>query len=280
MEYIVDDKKLDAFTFIAFVKQVWQGNYDIEKTQCALSQTINITAYENEALIGCLRILTDGYYFGTITELLVLPEYQKQGVGSKLLQLAKDNTPTMLYFGAQPGIEKFYEKNGCKKKLAILCDRKGTVITKIYEVLSMEVKKIDDTQITNAIDLIWQTFLQFEAPDYSEEGVKSFQDFIENKEIIKTLEFWGAYDEEELKGVIATNENRKHICCFFVKAQYQRQGIGRKLWDFLRENSSSKTITVNSSPYAVPVYHKLGFVDTDTEQLSDGMRYTPMQFIK
>ena len=31
MEYIVDDKKLDAFTFIAFVKQVWQGNYDIEK---------------------------------------------------------------------------------------------------------------------------------------------------------------------------------------------------------------------------------------------------------
>ena len=123
----------------------------------------------------------------------------------------------------------------------------------------MEVKKIDDTQITNAIDLIWQTFLQFEAPDYSEEGVKSFQEFIENKEIVKTLEFWGAYDEERLKGVIATNENRKHICCFFVKAQYQRQGIGRKLWNFLRENSSSKTITVNSSPYAVPVYHKLGF---------------------
>jgi len=147
-------------------------------------------------------------------------------------------------------------------------------------VFNVEVKKIDDTQITNAIDLIWQTFLQFEAPDYSEEGVKSFQEFIENKEIVKTLEFWGAYDEERLKGVIATNENRKHICCFFVKAQYQRQGIGRKLWNFLRENSSSKTITVNSSPYAVPVYHKLGFVDTDTEQLSDGMRYTPMQFIK
>ena len=39
---------------------------------------------------------------------------------------------------------------------------------------------------------------------------------------------------------------RQHICCFFVKAQYQRQGIGRKLWNFLRENSSSKTITVNS----------------------------------
>lgn len=80
-----------------------------------MSKTINITAYDNEVLIGCLRILTDGYYFGTITELLVLPEYQKQGVGSKLLQLAKDNTPTMLYFGAQPGIEKFYERMVAKE---------------------------------------------------------------------------------------------------------------------------------------------------------------------
>lgn len=93
MKYVVDDKKLDAATFIAFVNQVWQGSYDVEKTQGALSKTINITTYDNELLVGCLRILTDGYYFGTITELLVLPEYQKQGVGSKLLQLAKDNTP-------------------------------------------------------------------------------------------------------------------------------------------------------------------------------------------
>lgn len=80
MKYVVDDKKLNAATFIAFVNQVWQGSYDVEKTQGALSKTINITAYDNEVLIGCLRILTDGYYFGTITELLVLPEYQKQGV--------------------------------------------------------------------------------------------------------------------------------------------------------------------------------------------------------
>ena len=68
-------------------------------------------------LAGCLRILTDGYFFGTITELLVLPEYQKRGVGSKLLQLAKEASPTILYFGAQPGVESFYEKNGCEKSL-------------------------------------------------------------------------------------------------------------------------------------------------------------------
>lgn len=142
----------------------------------------------------------------------------------------------------------------------------------------MHIQKIEGTQIADAIDLIWTTFLQFEAPDYSDEGIQSFKDFIENKEIINTLEFWGAYDNQKLKGVIATNENRKHICCFFVEAQYQRQGIGRKLWEYLLENSQKEVITVNSSPYAVPVYHKLGFVDTNTEQLSDGMRYTPMKY--
>ena len=80
MEYKVNDIKLVASTFIPFVNQIWKGDYDIERTQAALSKTLNITAYDNKILVGCLRILTDGYFFGTITELLVLPEYQKQGV--------------------------------------------------------------------------------------------------------------------------------------------------------------------------------------------------------
>ena len=117
IHYIVDDKELDVLSFLAFVNQVWPGNYDIEKTKMALSKTINISAYDGDTIVGCLRILTDGYYFGTITELLVLPEYQRQGIGSKLIQLAKENTPTTLYFGAQPGVEVFYEKNGCQKGL-------------------------------------------------------------------------------------------------------------------------------------------------------------------
>ena len=115
MDYRVDDKQLNASVFLEFVNQIWPGSYDVERTQVALSRTLNITAYDDTKLTGCLRILSDGYYFGTITELLVLPEYQKKGIGSKLLQLAKENTPTMLYFGSQPGTECFYEKNGCRK---------------------------------------------------------------------------------------------------------------------------------------------------------------------
>ena len=115
MEYIVDDKALTASDFVAFVNRVWPGNYDCARTWDALNRTLNITAYDGDVLVGCLRILSDGYFFGTITELLVLPEYQRRGIGSHLLQLAREHTPTMLFFGAQPGVEAFYEKNGCTR---------------------------------------------------------------------------------------------------------------------------------------------------------------------
>ena len=115
--YRINDHEMNAETFVSFVAKVWPGNYHVDKTQAALSKTLNITAYDDELLVGCLRILSDGCFFGTITELLVLPEYQRRGIGSKLLQLAIENTPTTLYFGAQPGLEPFYEKNGCQKGL-------------------------------------------------------------------------------------------------------------------------------------------------------------------
>ena len=115
MDYLVDDAALDAAAFLALANSVWPGEYDVEKTRQALSKTLNITAYHQGQLIGCLRILTDGCYFGTITEVLVLPAFQKQGVGSQLLSLARAHTPTLLYFGAKPGAEGFYEKNGCQK---------------------------------------------------------------------------------------------------------------------------------------------------------------------
>ena len=117
MEYRADDRSVDAEQFIEFVNQIWPGNYELEETREALAKTVNITAYDGETLVGCIRLLTDGYFFGTITELLVLPEYQGRGVGSRLLKLAKEHTPTMLYFGAQPGLERFYEKNGCHRSL-------------------------------------------------------------------------------------------------------------------------------------------------------------------
>ena len=144
----------------------------------------------------------------------------------------------------------------------------------------MKIKRLQDSDLDEALELIWETFLEFEAPDYSEEGVQSFRKFIEDREIIASLVFFGAYDDKGVKGVIALNGEWTHICCFFVKARYHRQGVGKTLWEYVLTHSENDIFTVNSSPYAVPVYHKLGFVDTDSEQLADGMRYTPMKYVR
>ena len=117
ISYQVGDGALTAEAFLKLVNRVWPGEYDLERTEAALARTLNITARDGGELVGCLRILSDGCYFGTITELLVLPAYLRRGIGSQLLRLARENAPTLLYFGAQPGLEPFYERNGCRRSL-------------------------------------------------------------------------------------------------------------------------------------------------------------------
>ncbi len=117
ISYQVGDGALTAEAFLKLVNRVWPGEYDLERTEAALARTLNITARDGGELVGCLRILSDGCYFGTITELLVLPAYRRRGIGSQLLRLARENAPTLLYFGAQPGLEPFYERNGCHRSL-------------------------------------------------------------------------------------------------------------------------------------------------------------------
>ncbi|MGL5437267.1 MAG: GNAT family N-acetyltransferase [Lachnospiraceae bacterium] len=117
IHYKTNDIQLDTTVFINMAAQVWAGDYHPQYTKEALKKTINTTAWDNEKLVGCVRVLTDGYFFGTITEILVLPEYQKQGIGEKLMSLAFETSPTSLFFGARPEAIAFYEKIGYEKSL-------------------------------------------------------------------------------------------------------------------------------------------------------------------
>ena len=134
-------------------------------------------------------------------------------------------------------------------------------LVKIRKILKEEMKK--------ALELVWKVFLEYEAPDYTEEGIKEFKKTIDDVSWIEARDFYGAYDESnKILGVIATKDVT-HIALFFVDGKYHKQGIGKKLYYKVESLNNNEFFTVNSSPYAVPVYHKLGFVDTDTEQLSD-----------
>ena len=113
------------------------------------------------------------------------------------------------------------------------------------------IRVLQKTEQLDALTLVWNVFQEYEAP--------------------------GAFIKERLVGVLATRSGGTHIALFFVDGAYQGQGIGRQLFEAVRIKCPAPNMTVNSSPYAVPIYHHLGFADTDVEQSVHGLRFTPME---
>jgi GNAT superfamily N-acetyltransferase len=52
-----------------------------------------LTAWDGECLTGILRGWTDDAFDGYVCDLAVHPDYQKHGIGAKLLELARDGRP-------------------------------------------------------------------------------------------------------------------------------------------------------------------------------------------
>ena len=115
IQYKTNDSGLDAGVFIGLANEVWPGSYNLEYTKDALEKTINTTAWDGDKLVGCVRVLTDGYFHGTVSVTLVSPEYQHQGIGRRLMELAYETSPTFLILGAAPDSAVFYEKLGYEK---------------------------------------------------------------------------------------------------------------------------------------------------------------------
>ncbi len=150
-----------------------------------------------------------------------------------------------------------------------------------------EIKRLHDTEdIDTAIALSHKTFMEFEAPDYSKEGVDSFMNFIygdsiKTKTKAGTFIFWGCYYGNRMVGMMALRDG-SHISLAFTHKDFHRQGIGRMLFLALREyvvkQGLHTNITLNSSPYGLPFYIAIGFIPTDMERIDDGIRYTPMKY--
>ena len=139
------------------------------------------------------------------------------------------------------------------------------------------VRRLSREEIPRALELCWRVFLEFEAPEYSPEGIAAFRASLDNPERNRQMDYYGAFDGETLVGVLSMRAPR-HIAGFFVDAAYHRRGIGRRLFEAMRQDYARREFTVHSSPYAVEVYRHLGFEPADTEQVTDGLRYTPMLY--
>ena len=116
LEYRTENSAKFASAFLELAQRIWPRNYDAARSSDALAKTINIAAWDGAKLVGCVRVLTDGYFFSTVPELMVDPEYRRQGIGRELLKRALDVAPGgTLFLGAQPGHEAFFERAGFRR---------------------------------------------------------------------------------------------------------------------------------------------------------------------
>lgn len=147
-----------------------------------------------------------------------------------------------------------------------------------------EIRMAYEKEWEEAIALAWKTFLQFEAGDYGPEGVKSFEDFITDNTLYRMFvmgvyQMFVARKDQKIVGMITLRGN-SHISLLFVDGGYHRMGIGRKLISglcyYMKTELGKSRVTVNSAPFGVEFYHRLGFRDIQTEQTAEGIRYTPM----
>ena len=123
------------------------------------------------------------------------------------------------------------------------------------------IRPLHETELPAASALAGRVFAEFEAPEYSPEGIGTFLRFVAPEALTR----------------------RSHLCLLFVEKACHRQGIARALFSTLRDHCrtapDTPRITVNSSPYAVGAYRRLGFRATGDERTVDGIRFTPMEYL-
>ena len=152
--------------------------------------------------------------------------------------------------------------------------------------MEYEIRKIGSDRIDEALDLVSRVFMEFDAPDYSEDGIRNFQQYIIESEDFKEKFKTGdqimkcAFVDDKIVGVIAISA-RNHISLLFVDIMFHKKGIAKALFNSILEEVSQKgkgKIKLKSSLYAKEFYLKLGFKSIDKEQYSNGIKYVPMEF--
>lgn len=90
MEFSIKEyKNYDETEILNLYKSVGWINYtnNPNMLKCAYSNSLKILgAYENEKLLGIIRVVGDGHSVVFIQDILVYPKYQRQGIGTALLQ--------------------------------------------------------------------------------------------------------------------------------------------------------------------------------------------------
>ena len=143
----------------------------------------------------------------------------------------------------------------------------------------IEIRQLLNNKKDEALLFAKKVYIDCKDESYSKQGIETFCNFVDNKEITKSFKVYGAFEDNVLKGLIATDSQKRHICLFFVDKVSQGKGIGKELMSIVVNDNKNSYITVNSSRYGVPIYEKLGFTKTEEEKEQEGLKFTSMKLI-
>ena len=121
MEY--KENALDCEDYLKLRESVGWINFSKEQAQEAINNSLyTVIAIDNKQTVCMGRLVGDGMY-GMIVDLVVEPNYQKQGIGSKIMDMlmnfVEKKTPIggrcSIQLIAEKGKEAFYEERGFKR---------------------------------------------------------------------------------------------------------------------------------------------------------------------
>ncbi len=135
--------------------------------------------------------------------------------------------------------------------------------------------------------LIHRVAETFIAPDFSEQGMRHFLAYVRPSALCERLEeggmLLGAFVAQQLIAVLEMRDG-SHISLLFTDGRWHGRGVARTLLQHVLDlppnlMGKADALTVNASPYAVPIYRKMGFTITGPEGENNGVRSTPMMKI-
>ena len=88
MTELEDDARLEAADYLRLREAVgWRSvDCDAAVLQNALDLTWNVVAREEGEVVGIGRLLDDGAFYATVWDVIVLPEAQRRGIGTAILE--------------------------------------------------------------------------------------------------------------------------------------------------------------------------------------------------
>ena len=105
----------------------WKAYTDSPQTlQLSFQNSILVLgAYDADKLIGLIRVVGDGYTVVLVQDILLYPEYQRKGIGTRLIQAVFDRFSSVrqiqLVTDNTPKTKAFYQSLGFKELSEFCC---------------------------------------------------------------------------------------------------------------------------------------------------------------